>query len=252
NRHTGETNMNERSSRSHTIFRMIIESRMRVDEDVDEAVNVSQLNLVDLAGSERAGQTGATGDRFREGIHINKSLLMLGHVISRLSEGSEGQFVNYRDSKLTRILQNSLGGNARTAIICTVTPASVEQTHSTLKFASRAKCIKNKPVVNEVMTDAAILKRYAKLMQKMTRELEDAKQYNRVYEVEAMEKQLEEKDRQMRELEIKIKQLKEKFVVSSHASQGPSKGHSTYGFVMLTYIVACLISSVMLRMGLLS
>lgn len=91
NRHTDATCMNEKSSRSHTIFRMIIESRKRGD-NLDDAVNVAHLNLVDLAGSERSGQTGATGERFKEGVHINKSLLMLGHVISRLSEG-EGQFV---------------------------------------------------------------------------------------------------------------------------------------------------------------
>lgn len=94
------------------------------------------MNLVDLAGSERADQTGATGSRFKEGVHINKSLLSLGLVIQKLSEMSENDssvYVNYRDSKLTRILQQSLGGNALSAIICTVTPAVFDETYNTLR-----------------------------------------------------------------------------------------------------------------------
>ncbi len=108
-------------------------------------------NLVDLAGSERVGHTGAEGQRLIEGGHINKSLLALGTVISKLSEG-DSMHIPYRDSKLTRILQSSLGGNARTSIICTVTPASlhIDETLSTLRFANRAKKITNRPQVNEV------------------------------------------------------------------------------------------------------
>ena len=110
----------------------MIESREQ--NDVDGAVHVSQLNLVDLAGSERAGQTGATGERFNEGRHINLSLSALGLVIMNLSESQSNpqKFINFRDSKLTRILQSSLGGNALTAIICAVTPAVVEETQCTL------------------------------------------------------------------------------------------------------------------------
>lgn len=119
------------------------------------AVKVSCLNLVDLAGSERVGHTGAEGIRLKEGGHINKSLLALGSVIAKLSEGGDKKHIPYRDSKLTRILQPSLGGNANTAIICTITPASnyCDETVSTLKFASRAKNIRNKPEVNEVNTE---------------------------------------------------------------------------------------------------
>jgi centromeric protein E len=104
---------------------------------------MSQLNLVDLAGSEKANQTGAEGVSLKEGGSINKSLLMLGQAIQKLSSGDQ-KHINYRDSKLTRILQNSLGGNAKTAVIATVTPAqmSEEQTLSTLRFASQAKTIK--------------------------------------------------------------------------------------------------------------
>lgn len=153
-RRVGETNMNERSSRSHTIFRIVsiktidwypasikpwysfilqtIESRPAGSGAEDGAVQVSQLNLVDLAGSERAAQTGATGDRFKEGRHINLSLSSLGLVIKQLSEGQD--HVNFRDSKLTRILQTSLGGNAMTTIICAVTPAALEETQCTLAW----------------------------------------------------------------------------------------------------------------------
>ncbi|WMV24058.1 hypothetical protein MTR67_017443, partial [Solanum verrucosum] len=130
-RHIGETNMNLYSSRSHTIFRMIIESREKAEDTKTDnscdAVRVSVLNLVDLAGSERAAKTGAEGVRLKEGSHINKSLMTLGTVIKKLSEGAESQggHVPYRDSKLTRILQPALGGNANTAIICNITLAQV-------------------------------------------------------------------------------------------------------------------------------
>ncbi|KAM8939423.1 centromere-associated protein E [Pelodytes ibericus] len=176
NRHYGETKMNEHSSRSHTIFRMIIESRERNDpgnsESCEGAVMVSHLNLVDLAGSERASQTGAEGVRLKEGCNINRSLFILGQVIKKLSDGQAGGFINYRDSKLTRILQNSLGGNARTLIICTVTPVSFDETLSTLQFASTAKHVRNTPHVNEVLDDQALLKRYRKEIMDLKKQLE--------------------------------------------------------------------------------
>lgn len=133
-RRTGETNMNELSSRSHSIFRITIESREVGKTSEESAVQVSSLNLVDLAGSERANQTKADGDRLKEGGHINKSLLALGNVIRVLSDEdtTPATYINYRDSKLTRILSASLGGNAMTSIICTVTPAALDETYSTL------------------------------------------------------------------------------------------------------------------------
>ncbi|XP_069097594.1 centromere-associated protein E isoform X2 [Pleurodeles waltl] len=177
NRHYGETKMNERSSRSHTIFRMIVESRERTgpanSENCDGAVMVSHLNLVDLAGSERASQTGAEGLRLKEGCNINRSLFILGQVIKKLSDGQAGGFINYRDSKLTRILQNSLGGNAKTVIICTITPVSFDETLSTLQFASTAKNMKNTPHVNEVLDDEALLKRYRKEILDLKKQLEE-------------------------------------------------------------------------------
>lgn len=165
-RHVGETKMNKSSSRSHTIFRMVVESRSTIPSPAgDGAIRVSHLTLVDLAGSERIAKTGAEGQRKKEGAAINKSLLTLGTVINKLSEGvaAVGGHIPYRDSKLTRILQPSLGGNAKTAVICAVTPAAqhVEESHSTLRFACRAKRVVNNATVNEVLSDAALLKRQA-------------------------------------------------------------------------------------------
>ncbi|KAH8324631.1 hypothetical protein KR074_012581 [Drosophila pseudoananassae] len=175
-RTVGETNMNERSSRSHAIFRIIIESR-KSDRAEDDAVNQSVLNLVDLAGSERADQTGATGARLKEGGHINKSLLFLSNVIKNLAEResengaeqSSNKFISFRDSKLTRILQASLGGNAFTSIICTIKPSILEESQSTLSFAMRAKKIKTKPQLNEMVSDATMMKR----LEREIKELKD-------------------------------------------------------------------------------
>ncbi|XP_052751578.1 kinesin-related protein 4-like [Galleria mellonella] len=175
NRQTGATNMNEESSRSHSIFQIIIESREHIEgEEEAGCVNVSKLNLVDLAGSERAGQTGATGIRFKEGTHINKSLSTLALVIKQLSE-DPNKHANYRDSKLTRILQNSLGGNAKTSIICAITPAAVDETISTLQFANRAKAIKNKPEVNAVATDVTMIQSLTKQLSRLQAQLESKK-----------------------------------------------------------------------------
>ncbi|GLJ16488.1 hypothetical protein SUGI_0281410 [Cryptomeria japonica] len=179
-RHIGETNMNVYSSRSHTIFRMVIESRDKNEDDSADtscdAVRVSVLNLVDLAGSERVAKTGAEGARLKEGSHINKSLMTLGTVINKLSEGVEiqGGHVPYRDSKLTRILQPALGGNAKTAIICNITPAliHVDETKGTLQFASRALRVTNCAKVNEVLTDAALLKRQKKEIEDLRAKLQ--------------------------------------------------------------------------------
>ncbi|CAN6217692.1 unnamed protein product [Urochloa humidicola] len=181
-RHIGETNMNLYSSRSHTIFRMVIESREKGDDneadDSCDAVRVSVLNLVDLAGSERAAKTGAEGVRLKEGSHINKSLMILGTVIKKLSEGIEGQggHVPYRDSKLTRILQPALGGNSNTAIICNITLAQVhaDETKSSLQFASRALRVTNCACVNEILTDAALLKRQRKEIEELRAKLRNS------------------------------------------------------------------------------
>ena len=114
-----ETKLNENSSRSHTVFRINLQS---TSTDGDSKIRVSQLNLVDLAGSEGVSKTHADGLRLREGSNINRSLLALSNVINKLSQAGNGKtFINYRDSKMTRILQSALGGNSKTAIICTMT-----------------------------------------------------------------------------------------------------------------------------------
>lgn len=188
-RAVGETNMNERSSRSHTIFSLKIESReiSQAEEDGDEsesddgvAVRASTLSLVDLAGSERASFTKAQGMRLVEGGHINKSLLTLGNVINKLSSGEarSSAHIPYRDSKLTRLLQPALGGNARTAIVCAVTPAilHMEETLSTLKFASRAKKVTNHAKTNEFLDDRAKLRRAEKELATLRMELQRFKE----------------------------------------------------------------------------
>lgn len=159
------------------IYFQIIESREMSKNE--EAVQISVLNLVDLAGSEKASQTGATGLRLKEGNNINKSLLFLGQVINQLAEPSSAdKFISYRDSKLTRILQASLGGNALTAIICTINPTAVDETQSTLNFALRAKCIDNKPKKNEVVSESAMMKRLEKEVTRLKNELEMEKARN--------------------------------------------------------------------------
>ncbi|XP_010270694.1 PREDICTED: kinesin-like protein KIN-4A isoform X2 [Nelumbo nucifera] len=162
-RATGSTNMNNQSSRSHAIFTITLEQMRKVhpaspgnanpNEDLAEEYLCAKLHLVDLAGSERAKRTGSDGLRFKEGVHINKGLLALGNVISALGDEKkrkEGMHVPYRDSKLTRLLQDSLGGNSRTVMIACISPADInaEETLNTLKYANRARNIQNKPIVN--------------------------------------------------------------------------------------------------------
>ncbi|KAG2390285.1 Kinesin-like protein [Vigna angularis] len=148
NRHFGETNMNVIESKGK-------DSNSSNDCSINDVVRVSVLNLVDLAGSERIAKTGADGVRLKEGKYINKSLMVLGNVINKLSEGSKQRgHIPYRDSKLTRILQPALGGNAKTSIICTIAPEEIhiEETRGTLQFASRAKRITNCVQVNEELS----------------------------------------------------------------------------------------------------
>ncbi|XP_030499226.2 kinesin-like protein KIN-4C isoform X2 [Cannabis sativa] len=159
-RATASTNMNSQSSRSHAIFTITMEQKKIVScpngtstDDFGDEILCAKLHLVDLAGSERAKRTGADGMRFKEGIHINKGLLALGNVISALGDEKkrkEGGHVPYRDSKLTRLLQDSLGGNSKTVMIACVSPAdtNAEETLNTLKYANRARNIQNKAVIN--------------------------------------------------------------------------------------------------------
>lgn len=170
NRTIGRTNMNEHSSRSHAIFMIKIEM---CDLDTNK-VKVGKLNLIDLAGSERQSKTGATAERLKEASKINRALSSLGNVISALAENSP--HIPYRDSKLTRLLQDSLGGNSKTIMIANIGPSSYNynETLTTLRYANRAKTIQNKPVKNEDPQDAK-LKEYeqeiAKLRVKIIRQI---------------------------------------------------------------------------------
>ncbi|XP_053530754.1 kinesin-like protein KIF13A isoform X4 [Ictalurus punctatus] len=149
------TNMNEESSRSHAVFSIIITQTLYDLQSGNSGEKVSKVSLVDLAGSERVSKTGAAGERLKEGSNINRSLTTLGCVISALADQSAGKaknkFVPYRDSVLTWLLKDNLGGNSKTAMIATVSPAAdnYEETLSTLRYADRAKRIVNHAVVNE-------------------------------------------------------------------------------------------------------
>ena len=159
NRSVGATLMNADSSRSHSIFTVTIEtSEVNEGEPAEDAhIRVGKLNMVDLAGSERQAKTGSTGDRLKEATKINLSLSTLGNVISALVDGKSSH-IPYRDSKLTRLLQDSLGGNTKTVMIANLGPAdyNFDETMSTLRYANRAKNIKNKPKINEDPKDAML------------------------------------------------------------------------------------------------
>ncbi|XP_068665503.1 kinesin-like protein KIN-12B [Aristolochia californica] len=154
NRRTGATSINAESSRSHSVFTCVVESRCKNTTGGQNSLRTSRINLVDLAGSERQKLTGAAGERLKEAGNINRSLSQLGNLINILAEVSQSgkqRHIPYRDSRLTFLLQESLGGNAKLAMICAISPAQSckSETFSTLRFAQRAKAIKNKAVVNE-------------------------------------------------------------------------------------------------------
>ena len=205
-RATGSTKMNEISSRSHAVFIIIAEQSTttyvdksgqeisfedftqlvtaagagprgdmsQFDSFARQSFKVGKLNLVDLAGSERVRLSGATGQRLEESKNINKSLSAIGNVISALTEKKGRQHIPYRDSKLTRILEDSLGGNCRTTMMAMISPAleSIVETLSTLKFANRAKNIKNEAHVNEDLDQKSLLRKYERELKKLRGELE--------------------------------------------------------------------------------
>lgn len=202
-RATGSTKMNEISSRSHAVFIIIAEqsettyvdsngaelapekfhelvknSKTQADlaaleSNVRQSFKVGKLNLVDLAGSERVRLSGATGQRLEESKKINQSLAALGNVIAALTDRKGRQHIPYRDSKLTRILEDSLGGNCKTTMMAMVSPAmeAMSESISTLKFANRAKNIKNVAVINEDIDQRSLLRKYERELKKLRAEL---------------------------------------------------------------------------------
>ncbi|CAL0332556.1 unnamed protein product [Lupinus luteus] len=211
-RQVGETALNDNSSRSHQIIRLTIQSAQRENADCVRSF-VATLNFVDLAGSERAAQTQADGTRLREGCHINLSLMTLTTVIRKLSVGKRSGHIPYRDSKLTRILQHSLGGNARTAIICTLSPAlsHVEQSRNTLFFATRAKEVTNNAQVNMVVSEKQLVKHLQKEVARLEAELctpDPSKEKD--WKIQQMEMEIEELRRQRDLAQAQVDELRKK------------------------------------------
>ncbi|XP_010521267.1 PREDICTED: kinesin-like protein KIN-7C, mitochondrial [Tarenaya hassleriana] len=174
-RHVGSNNVNLFSSRSHTIFTLTIESSPHGKGENGEDVTLSQLHLIDLAGSE-SSKAETSGIRRKEGSCINKSLLTLGTVISKLTDPKAGH-IPYRDSKLTRLLQSTLSGHGHVSLICTITPATStsEETHNTLKFAQRCKHVEIKASRNKIMDEKSLIKKYQKEISCLKEELQQLK-----------------------------------------------------------------------------
>ncbi|KAL0333495.1 UNVERIFIED_CONTAM: Kinesin-like protein KIN-5C [Sesamum angustifolium] len=179
-RRTAETLLNKQSSRSHSLFSITIHIKEATPEG-EELIKCGKLNLVDLAGSENISRSGAREGRAREAGEINKSLLTLGRVINALVEHLG--HIPYRDSKLTRLLRDSLGGRTKTCIIATVSPAvhCLEETLSTLDYAHRAKNIKNKPEVNQKMMKSTLIKDLYGEIERLKAEVYAAREKNGVY-----------------------------------------------------------------------
>ncbi|TYH80893.1 hypothetical protein ES332_D03G163700v1 [Gossypium tomentosum] len=217
-RRTAETLLNKQSSRSHSIFSITIHIKECTPEG-EEMIKCGKLNLVDLAGSENISRSGAREGRAREAGEINKSLLTLGRVINALVEHSG--HVPYRDSKLTRLLRDSLGGKTKTCIIATISPSihCLEETLSTLDYAHRAKNIKNKPEINQKMMKSALIKDLYSEIDRLKQEVYSAREKNGIYiprdrflleeaekkamaeKIERMELESESKEKQITELQ---------------------------------------------------
>jgi kinesin family member 11 len=202
-RRTAETLLNKQSSRSHSVFIVTVSVREVLDEG-EEVIRVGKLYLVDLAGSENITRSGAVDQRAKEAGNINKSLLTLGRVITALVEGQI--HVPYRDSKLTRLLRDSLGGRTKTCIIATIAPTvqCQEETMSTLDYAHRAKNIKNKPEVNQKISKTTHLKEMGGEIARLKAELVAAREKNGVYMPHA---QYEEDQARLKEQHERIEML---------------------------------------------
>ncbi|KAF0756304.1 osmotic avoidance abnormal protein 3 isoform X2 [Aphis craccivora] len=230
NRATGATMMNADSSRSHSIFTISVEmmSTSQNEDDI-KSIKRGKLSLVDLAGSERQAKTGASGDRLREATKINLSLSALGNVISALVDG-KAKHIPYRDSKLTRLLQDSLGGNTKTLMVACLSPAdnNYDETLSTLRYANRAKNIYNEPHVNEDPKDTMLrqyqeqIKKLKELLEASTSQLPTSNGQNDISEKEKLRLEYQDEMVKLREkyqeeynskcqMQADLKTLKEKY-----------------------------------------
>ncbi|GAY33075.1 hypothetical protein CUMW_005500 [Citrus unshiu] len=220
-RRTAETLLNKQSSRSHSLFSITIHIKEATPEG-EELIKCGKLNLVDLAGSENISRSGAREGRAREAGEINKSLLTLGRVINALVEHLG--HIPYRDSKLTRLLRDSLGGRTKTCIIATVSPAvhCLEETLSTLDYAHRAKNIKNKPEVNQKMMKSTLIKDLYGEIDRLKAEVYAAREKNGVYipkeryyqeesERKAMADQIEQMGVQLETHQKQLEELQDKY-----------------------------------------
>lgn len=211
-RQKASTLMNSQSSRSHSIFTVTVFIKEK-SIDGEETIKVGKLNLVDLAGSENIERSGATGKRAAEAGKINKSLTTLGRVITALVEHRD--HIPYRESNLTRLLQDSLGGRTKTSIIATVSPAlcNLEETLSTLDYAHKAKSIKNKPEVNQKLVKKALIKEYTEEIERLKRELFATREKNGIYLpselYQSMESKIENQKEEIREMLQKINALQD-------------------------------------------
>ncbi|KOX79827.1 hypothetical protein WN51_11438 [Melipona quadrifasciata] len=207
-RQTAATLMNAQSSRSHTIFSITIHMKESTI-DGEEILKTGKLNLVDLAGSENVGRSGSVDKRAREAGSINQSLLTLGRVITALVE--RAPHIPYRESKLTRLLQESLGGRTKTSIIATISPASInlEETLSTLDYAHRAKNITNRPEINQKLSKREFLKQYTEEIEKLRRDLLASRDRNGVYLADDNYKEMQKLiSQQTKQIEEKINHIK--------------------------------------------
>lgn len=221
-RQVAATQCNDLSSRSHSVFTITVHMKEIDPISGEEFLKIGKLNLVDLAGSENINRSGAENKRAREAGMINQSLLTLGRVINALVDQSS--HIPYRESKLTRLLQDSLGGKTKTCIIATISPAkvSLDETISTLEYANRAKSIKNKPQVNQSMSKKLLIKEYVQEIEKLRNDLNATRNKNGIYlaeenwnqvtaESESRRIQVEEQKLRIQVLEDQTKKFKVDF-----------------------------------------
>ncbi|XP_076815632.1 kinesin-like protein KIF28 [Clavelina lepadiformis] len=236
NRTTAATNMNATSSRSHMVIS--IKFKQIFNNDLGESTTkTSEINLVDLAGSERAESSGATGDRLKEGSAINRSLLMLGTVIETLATADPKSVVPYRDSVLTKLLKSALGGNSKTVMIAALSPADInyEETLSTLRYANRAKKIKNRAVVNESPTDKLIRQlkaENARLLAQLSRK----SPHDGVSDNSDVQRLLTQNERQMKEMmtswEQKLETARKEWEAEQRSIEGmPQQRNQCYPYL---------------------